>query len=46
MLAEPPLMPWLPDIPGGKPLVDAFYADGWLPAQDAFRRGDPEAGVG
>jgi non-heme chloroperoxidase len=45
VLAEPPLMPWLSNIPGGQPLADAFYADGWLPAQDAFRRGDPEAGV-
>ena len=46
VLAEPPIMPWLLITPDGKRLADAFLADGWLPACDAFRRGEPEQGVG
>jgi non-heme chloroperoxidase len=45
VLAEPPLMPWLTRIPGGEPLVDAFYANAWQPAQQAFREDDPERGI-
>jgi non-heme chloroperoxidase len=45
VLAEPPLMPWLEQIPGGAPLAAAFYADAWRPAQLAFKDGDPEQGI-
>lgn len=45
VLAEPPLMPWLLQIPGGAPHAADFMTDAWEPAQQAFRRGDFEQGV-
>lgn len=44
-LAEPPLIPWLPDLPGGAPLAAAFLAGAWEPARRAFQQGDLEQGV-
>lgn len=45
VLAEPPLMPWLPLIPGGAPLAAAFLAGAWEPARRAFLQGDLEQGI-
>jgi pimeloyl-ACP methyl ester carboxylesterase len=41
-LVEPPLIRWLPDLPGGSVLFDQFYAGTWQPAGQAFRKGDPK----
>ena len=40
-LVEPPLIRWLPDLPGGARLFDDFYVGTWLAAGRAFERGDP-----
>jgi non-heme chloroperoxidase len=45
VLAEPPILPWLNRIEGGKPLLDAFMNSAWHPATQAFASGDPVAGV-
>ena len=45
VLSEPPLMKWLTDIPNGKPLLDDFMNNMWLPCGQAFRRDDPEAAL-
>jgi non-heme chloroperoxidase len=45
VLGEPPLLPWLGGTTEGETLLAAFAADASLPAQDAFRRGNPEEGV-
>lgn len=37
VLAEPPLMTWLPDLPGGKEALDRFMTQMWTPAGEAFR---------
>ena len=41
-LVEPPLIRWLPDLPGGSVLFDEFYAGTWQRAGQAFRKGDPK----
>jgi pimeloyl-ACP methyl ester carboxylesterase len=40
VLVEPPLLHWLPDLPGGQRLYDEFVGGTWEPAGRAFRRGD------
>ena len=45
VLAEPPLIHWLPDLPGGAPLAADFLTHAWEPARLAFRQGDLEQGV-
>lgn len=45
VLAEPPLIPWLPAIPGGAALAADFLNDAWVPAQRAFTQDDLEQGV-
>jgi non-heme chloroperoxidase len=45
VLSEPPLMKWLTDIPNGKPLLDDFMNNMWLPCGQAFRRGSPETAL-
>lgn len=40
-LVEPPLLRWLPDLPGGKALYDAFYGGTWQATGKAFRAGNP-----
>jgi len=40
-LVEPPLIRWLPDLPGGSALYDAFYGGTWQPTGRAFRAGNP-----
>lgn len=42
VLSEPPLMAWLNDLPGGKPLLDDFMNNMWAPAGQAFRRNDTQ----
>ena len=45
VLGEPPLLPWLRDTPDGQALYDAFQANAWLPAGQAFASGESEEGV-
>lgn len=45
ILAEPPLIPWLPSIPGGAPLAEDFLNQAWEPARCAFCEGDLKQGV-
>jgi non-heme chloroperoxidase len=45
ILSEPPLMKWLTDIPNGKPLLDDFMNNLWLPCGLAFHRRDPETAL-
>jgi len=40
VLAEPPLVRWLPDLPGGKPVYDEFMSRLWTPAGRSFKAGD------
>lgn len=40
VLAEPPLMRWLPEIAGGKPLLTEFMRAVWEPTTRRFRKGD------
>jgi pimeloyl-ACP methyl ester carboxylesterase len=44
-LGEPPLLPWLPTLPGGAALLDTFLKSAFQPAGEAFARGDAETGV-
>ena len=41
VLAEPPIMHWAVDLPGGPEALRAFQDRAYLPAADAFRAGDP-----
>jgi non-heme chloroperoxidase len=45
VIGEPPLLPWLPEIPGGQELLDAFLRSAWEPARRAFQAGSREEGV-
>jgi pimeloyl-ACP methyl ester carboxylesterase len=45
VLGEPPLLPWLPMLPGGQALLDAFVTSAFRPAGKAFARGETEKGV-
>jgi len=45
VLGEPPLLPWLPHIPGGQVMLDLFLRGAWEPARRAFKEGDRELGV-
>jgi non-heme chloroperoxidase len=44
-LGEPPLFPWLPELPGGEALLAAFLSNAWEPAKSAFQKGDREQGA-
>jgi non-heme chloroperoxidase len=44
VLAEPPLLRWLPQLEGGEPLFDQFMNTVWGPTTRGFRK-DNEAGV-
>jgi non-heme chloroperoxidase len=44
-LAEPPILAWLPQIPGGQAELDKFMEAMWRPAGQAFRRDDPETAL-
>lgn len=45
VLGEPPLLPWLAQMPAGAPLVEAFMANAFEPARAAFAHGDAEGGL-
>ena len=42
VLSEPPIMTWLSDTPTGKPLLEDFMSNLWLPCRKAFHHGRPE----
>jgi pimeloyl-ACP methyl ester carboxylesterase len=44
-MAEPPILAWLSDIPGGQTELNKFMQTMWIPAGEAFRRDDPEAAL-
>ena len=46
VIAEPPVLRWLLDVPGGRAAFDDFMARGWNAAGAAFRAGERERGVG
>ncbi|MGI9043871.1 MAG: alpha/beta fold hydrolase [Gemmatimonadaceae bacterium] len=45
VLAEPPILPWLPGIPGGEGIQEDFMASVWEPMGEAFRERGDEAGL-
>lgn len=45
VLAEPPVLPWLPDIPGGEGIMEGFMAEVWEPMGRTFREQGDEAGL-
>jgi len=44
-LAEPPVLKWLPQIPGGQAELDKFMTTMWKPAGEAFRKEQPETAL-
>lgn len=42
VLSEPPILKWLNDTPQGRPLLDDFMKNMWLPCGTAFRQHQPE----
>jgi pimeloyl-ACP methyl ester carboxylesterase len=44
-LAEPALMKWLPQIPGGEAELDKFMTTMWKPAGEACRKNQPETAL-
>ena len=44
-MAEPPILGWLSEIPGGQTELDKFMQTMWRPAGEAFRRDDPETAL-
>jgi len=44
-LAEPAIMKWLPEIPGGQAELDKFMTTMWRPAGEACRKEQPETAV-
>jgi pimeloyl-ACP methyl ester carboxylesterase len=45
VIGEPPILPWLNEIPGGLPYRDDFMVNAWDPAKRAFQNGNLEEGV-
>lgn len=45
VLAEPPVLGWLPDIPGGEGIMEGFMAEVWEPMGGTFREQGDEAGL-
>jgi non-heme chloroperoxidase len=45
VLAEPPILPWLPDIPGGSGIEEGFMSSVWQPLAAAFRDQGDDAGL-
>jgi non-heme chloroperoxidase len=45
VLAEPPLLRWLPKLPGGQRLYDDFMNNMWNPAGREFRRGNSDGAM-
>jgi pimeloyl-ACP methyl ester carboxylesterase len=46
VVAEPPVLRWALDLPGGAALLDQFLNDAFKPAGEAFRAGEPERAMG
>ena len=46
ILAEPPLIRWLPDIPNGEGKMEQFLDSAWIPIGKAFVDGGTKAGLG
>lgn len=44
-LAEPPILSWLPEIPGGAEIHGQFFEKVWKPMGRAFAEGGDEAGL-
>jgi non-heme chloroperoxidase len=44
-LAEPPVLRWAFDVPGGREAFDEFYEKGFRPAGEAFAAGDDRRGM-
>lgn len=45
VLAEPPIISWLPDIPGGEGVFESFMTEVWEPLAQAFDSGGTQAGL-
>lgn len=45
VICEPPIFPWLKEIPGGGAYWESFMGGAWIPARQAFAREDMEQGV-
>ena len=45
VLAEPPVLRWARDVPGGESLWEEFLDRMWTPARDAFAAGDRDAAM-
>jgi len=45
VLAEPPIISWLPDVAGGEGVFERFMANVWEPLATAFREGGDEGGL-
>jgi non-heme chloroperoxidase len=45
VLAEPPIISWLPDIPGGEGIYEDFIENVWKPLAQAFTEGGADAGL-
>jgi len=45
VLAEPPIISWLPDIPGGEGIYEGFMASVWKPLAEAFSEGGTAGGL-
>jgi len=45
ILAEPPIITWLPDVPGGEGIFEGFMARVWAPLGEAFKDGGDAGGL-
>lgn len=45
VICEPPILPWLKEVPGGQEYWDNFMRTTWMPATQAFQSGDLQRGV-
>lgn len=45
ILAEPPLLRWLPEIPGGEGVMEKFMEDTWVPIGKTFSEKGEHAGL-
>ncbi len=45
VIGEPPILPWLKEIPDGQVYWDGFMNNAWLPARQAFQAGNMEQGL-
>jgi len=45
VVVEPPIMRWVPSLPGGEDVATKFFEGMFRPAGEAFRRGDREGAL-